>query len=82
MKEKVSLTKKAYLQKVLQKFDVGCETKSVGTPLALYFKFSANISPKTVDECMSHVTYASAVGSLMYTMVCTRSYLSQVVSMV
>jgi len=25
VKEKVSLTKKAYLQKVLQKFDVGCE---------------------------------------------------------
>ena len=26
VKGKVSLTQKAYLQKVLQKFDIGCET--------------------------------------------------------
>ena len=33
-------------------------------------------------EYMPHVSYASAVGSLMYVMVCTRLDLSQAVSMV
>jgi len=84
VKGKVGLTQKVYLQKVLQKFDVGCETKSVSTPLAPHFKLSTNMSPKTVDEreYMSHVLYASAVGSLMYVMVCTSPDLSQVASMV
>ena len=42
------------------------------------------MSPKTVEEreYMTHVPYASAVGSLMYAMVCTRPDLSQAVSMV
>ena len=33
-------------------------------------------------EYMSRVPYASAVGSLMYAMVCTRPDLSQVIGMV
>ena len=42
------------------------------------------MSPTSVKEreYKTHVFYASVVGSLMYTMVCTRSDLSQVVSMV
>jgi len=44
------MTQKAYLRKVLQKFDIGCEIKFVSTLLAPYFKISANMSPKTVDE--------------------------------
>ena len=42
------------------------------------------MSPKTINdhEYMSHILYASTVGSLMYAMVCTRSDLSQDVSMV
>lgn len=31
---------------------------------------------------MSHVPYSSAVGSIMYTMVCTRPNISQAVSVV
>ena len=40
--------------------------------------------PITIEkrEYMIHVPYASVVGSLMYTMVCSKSNLSQVVSMV
>jgi len=74
VKWRVSLTQKAYSQKVLQKFLIGDEVKSVSSPLAPYFKFSAQKSSKTVDnrEYMSHVPYASAVGSLMYAMMCTR----------
>ena len=42
------------------------------------------MSPKTVEEreYMTHVPYASAVGSLMYSMVCTQPDLSQAISMV
>ena len=65
---KVSLTQKGYLQKVLQRFNIGKDVKSVSTPLAPHFKLSAMMSPKNVEEreYMTHVPYASAVGSLMY----------------
>ena len=81
---RVSLTQKAYLQKVLQKFLIGDEGKSVSSPLAPHFKLSARMSPKTIDdrEQMYHVPYANAVGSLMYAMVCTRLNLSQTVIIV
>ena len=83
VKERVSLTQKAYLQKVLQKFPIGDEVKSVSSPLASHFQLSARMSPKMINERdMSHIPYASAVGSLMYAMVCTRPDLSQAVRMV
>ena len=84
MKEKVSLTYKAYLQKVLQKFNIGCEAKFVSSPLAPHFKLSADMSSKTVDErvYMSHVSYASIVCSLIYAIVYTEPDLSQAMSMV
>jgi len=42
------------------------------------------MSPKTIDEreYISHVSYVSAVSSLIYVMVCTRLDLSHAVSMV
>ena len=43
--EKVSLTQKEYLKKVLQKFNINSDTKSVSTPLAPHFKFKGTISP-------------------------------------
>ena len=69
---------------MLENFNIDSDTKSVSGPLALHFKLSAKMSPKTVDESeyMSHVLYTSLVGSLIYVMVCTRSDLSQAVSMV
>ena len=56
--------------------------KTVSTPLALHFKLSAALSPSTDEEYMSCVSYHSAVGSLMYAMVCTRPDLSQAISIV
>jgi len=52
--------------------------------LAPHFKLKATISPITVEEreYMTHVPYAITFGSLMYAMVCIRSDLSQVVSMI
>ena len=64
---RVSLTQKGYLEKVLQRFNIGKDTKSVSTPMAPHFKLSAKMSPKNVQEreYMTHVPYANAVGSLM-----------------
>jgi len=38
------------------------------------------MSPTTEREYITHVSYASTVGSLMYAMVCTRPDLSQAIS--
>ncbi|KAG8472527.1 hypothetical protein CXB51_034427 [Gossypium anomalum] len=44
--------------------------KPVSTPLAAHFRLSSALSPQSDDEIeyMSHVSYSSAVGSLMYAM--------------
>jgi len=44
------LTQKQYLQKVLQKFNINGNTKSISTLLASYFKFRAIMSPTIVEE--------------------------------
>ena len=82
--DNVCLTQKGYLKKVLQKFNINGNTKSISTSLPPHFKLKATKSPTTVEECeyMSHVPYASAVDSLMSAIVYTRPDLSQVVSMV
>lgn len=48
--------------------------KPVGTPLAPHFRLSSALYPVSdYDiEYMSRVPYTSAVGSLMYAMVCSR----------
>ena len=50
------------------------DTKPVKMPLAAHFKLSKDQSSKNDDELkiMTRVPYASAVGSLMYAMVCIR----------
>ena len=58
--------------------------KLVSTPLANHFRLSTTQCPKTDNEVqdMSKVPYASAVGCLMYAMVCIRPDLAQAVSAV
>jgi len=75
---KVSLTQKGYLKKILQKFNINDDTKSVSTLLAPHFKLKATMSPTTVDkrEYMTNVPHVSAIGSLMYAMVYIRHDLS------
>ncbi|KAJ8472279.1 hypothetical protein OPV22_026622 [Ensete ventricosum] len=48
--------------------------KPVGSPLASHFKLCLDQSPSSDEEKekMQKVPYASAVGSLMYAMICTR----------
>ena len=60
------------------------DAKPISTPLANHFRLSTNQCPQTNDEVkdMSKVPYASAVGCLMYAMVCTRPDLVHAVSVV
>jgi ATP-binding cassette subfamily B (MDR/TAP) protein 1 len=56
--------------------------KAVSTPIAPHFKLSAAQYP-SIDqdiEYMSRVPYSSVVGSLMYAMVCSRTYAMSLVS--
>jgi hypothetical protein len=69
--------------KMLERFSME-NAKLVSTPLANHLCLSTSQCPKTVEETedMSKVLYASAVGCLMYTTVCTRPDLAQAVSVV
>jgi len=58
------------------------EARPVTTPLAGHFKLFSKQCPQSSEEEeeMSRVPYASAVGSLMYVMVCTRPDFSYAVN--
>jgi hypothetical protein len=70
---KLWLNQRKYVEMILQRFNMH-GSKSVKVPIPIGVNLSANQCPKTQEEeeDMSHVLYASAVGSLMYAMVCTR----------
>nr|GEY22330.1 retrovirus-related Pol polyprotein from transposon 17.6 [Tanacetum cinerariifolium] len=72
-----------YISKDLKKFNMS-RCKPVPTPLAPHFKLSSHECPKSEEdiEDMSRVLYSSAVGSLMYAMVCTRPDLAHAISVV
>jgi hypothetical protein len=66
-------SEKIYAETILQRFNMQ-ECKSIKVPIPVGVKLFANQCPKTQEEeeDMSRVPYASAVGSLMHAMVCTR----------
>ena len=67
----------------MKRFNIA-DAKPVNVPLGGHFKLSEAQILTTKDEkaLMSEVSYASAVGSLMYVMVCTRPNISQAVGVV
>lgn len=77
------LSQQSYIEKVLHRFNMH-DAKEVSTPFAAHFKLSSALSPTTEEDIayMAKVPYSSAVGSLMYAMICTRPDLSYAVSMV
>jgi len=81
--KKLWLSQQRYVEKVLDRFGMS-NTKPVSTPLANHFKLISNQCPKTDKEVtdMAEVPYASAVGCLMYALVCTRPDLAHAVSQV
>ncbi|KAJ4726034.1 Retrovirus-related Pol polyprotein from transposon TNT 1-94 [Melia azedarach] len=82
-KKKLFLSQKGYIQKILSRFGMST-AKPIDTPSAANAHLSVAFAPKSVEEkeYMSRVSYTSAVGSLMYAMVCTRPDLAQSVSVV
>jgi hypothetical protein len=68
---------------VLERFRMQNE-KPVSTPLAIHFKLTKEMCPKTQEEIeyMSRVPYSSTFGSLMYVMVCTRQDIAHGVGVV
>ena len=77
------MSQQQYIEKVLERFKMS-QAKSVSSPLPIHFKLISKQSPSTdkEKEDMSKVPYASAVGSLMYAMVCTRSNIAHAVGVV
>ncbi|WVZ92733.1 hypothetical protein U9M48_038777 [Paspalum notatum var. saurae] len=72
-----------YIRKVLRRFNMH-DSKPVSTPIASHFKLSSSQCPSTDSdfEYMSRIPYSSAVGFLMYDMVCSRPDLSYAMSLV
>jgi tagatose-1,6-bisphosphate aldolase len=70
---KLWLNQRKYVESILQRFNMQ-ECKPVKVPIPVGVKLSTDQCLKTQEEeeDMSHVPYASVVGSLMYAMVCTR----------
>ena len=60
------------------------DAKPVSTPLVTHFKLSAAMSLQIDEEKeqMSHISYANAVGRVMYAMVYTRPDISYAISVV
>eukprot|EP00253_Pinus_taeda_P005006 PITA_05006 len=71
-KRKLWLNQRKYVETILQRFNMQ-DSKPVKVPIPIGVKLSVEQCPKTQEEeeDMSHLPYASAVGSLMYAMVCT-----------
>jgi hypothetical protein len=77
------LSQGEYIEKVLERFKTQ-NAKPISTPLAIRFKLTKEMCPKTREEIkyMSRVPYSSAVCSLMYAMVCTRPNIAHAVGFV
>jgi hypothetical protein len=70
---KLWLNQRKYVETILHRFNMH-GIKSIKVPIPIGVNLSADQCPKTQEEeeDMSHVPYASAIGNLMYEMVCTR----------
>ena len=67
------LSQEKYAERILERFNMK-HAKRVGTPLGGHFKLSKKSCPSSMKEKknMELVPYPSAIGRLMYAMVCTR----------
>ncbi|KAL5842405.1 hypothetical protein ACOSQ3_013008 [Xanthoceras sorbifolium] len=81
--KKVWLSQEKYIEKVLQRFNMD-KAKEISCPLANHFRLSSKQCPSTDKEKeeTDGIPYASAVGSLMYAMVCTRPDIAHAVGVV
>ena len=80
-KRLIGLSQSLYLDKVLKRFNM-LDSKRGLLPVRHGIHLSKAMSPKTPEERekMAKVPYASAIGSLMYAMLCTRPDIAYAVS--
>nr|GFA38119.1 retrovirus-related Pol polyprotein from transposon TNT 1-94 [Tanacetum cinerariifolium] len=78
--KKLHISQEQYIEKVLRRFNID-KAKVVSSILTPNFKLTDKDCPSSKKniEKMDRVPYASAVGSLMYAMVCTRPDLAHAV---
>jgi hypothetical protein len=83
VKRLLGLTQETYIKKMLERYHIQ-DSKSMDTPVDKSLSLSCDMCPKTLEEKekMSRVPYASAVGSLMYAMMCTRPNIFYAVGLV
>ena len=80
-RKQLGLSQNTYIDKVLKRFNMD-QSKSGLLPMSHGVSLSKDMCPKTKDErdSMSWIPYASAVRSIMYTMICTRPDVSYALS--
>ncbi|KAK8975285.1 hypothetical protein V6N11_046782 [Hibiscus sabdariffa] len=78
----LGLSQSTYIDKVLKRFSME-ESKRGFLPMRHGISLSKEMCPSTPEERerMSQIPYASAIGSIMYAMICTRPDLSHALSM-
>ena len=78
----IGLSQSTYLDKVLKRFNMESSKKGF-LPMSHGVKLSKTQCPSTTDERsrMSAIPYSSALGSIMYAMICTRPDVSYALSM-
>ncbi|KAK8631789.1 hypothetical protein V6N13_028568 [Hibiscus sabdariffa] len=78
----LGLSQSTYIDKVLKRFNIKASKKGF-LPMTHGISLSKEMCPSTSQERerMSQIPYASAIGSIMYAMICTRPGLSYALSM-
>ena len=79
----LALSQASYIDKILEKYCMQ-DSKKGQQPMRYGVALSKEMSPKTSKEVnsMRKIPYASAVGSLMYAILCTRPYICYSVGIV
>ena len=72
----LGLSQSTYIDKVLKRFSIDL-SKRGNIPMLYGKHLSKSMCPKTQEERdnMSQIPYASVIGSIMYSMICTYPYI-------
>jgi len=77
----IGLSQSTYIDKVLTRFNMQCSKRGL-LPFRQGIRLSKEMCPNTPEERerMAKIPYASAIGSIMYAMLCTRPDIAHAVS--
>ena len=82
-KRLLGLSQETYIKRMLERYHMQ-DSKPMDTPVDKSLSLSRDMCPKTLEEKekIFRVPYASAIGSLMYAMMCTRPNICYAVGLV